>query len=46
MAHTSPVELACLIRQGVALFFMCMISAELPGATGSPREAGVIERHP
>jgi len=31
MAHLSPVELARLARQGVALFFVFMLSAELPG---------------
>jgi hypothetical protein len=30
MAHTSPVELARLVRQGVALFFVFMLSTELP----------------
>jgi hypothetical protein len=31
MAHTSPAEIARLLRQGVALFFVFMLSAELPG---------------
>ncbi len=31
MAHTAPVQIARLVRQGVALFFVFMLSAELPG---------------
>jgi hypothetical protein len=31
MAHPSPVQIARLVRQGVALFFVFMLSAELPG---------------
>jgi hypothetical protein len=31
MAPMPPVELARLVRQGVALFFVFMLSAELPG---------------
>jgi hypothetical protein len=31
MAYTSPVQIARLVRQGVALFFVFMLSAELPG---------------
>ena len=31
MAHTSAAQIARLGRQGVALFFVFMLSAELPG---------------
>ncbi len=31
MAHTSPVQIARLVRQGVALLFVFMLSAEMPG---------------